>query len=103
MANESEDRYRIYDETASLIAGLVIRKRISEEEMAFLLNLLDLVFFQNDQRDFIELLKNWHPGEGDGEIDEIIKATLLKTDLKNSRSIQENSEIIRDLIREKYR
>lgn len=103
MANEAEERYRIYDETASLIAGLGIGKRISLDEMAFLLGLLDLVFTKNDQREFIEILKRWRPGQGDAEIDEIVKATLLNTDLNNSQSIHDNGEIIRELIQEKFR
>ncbi|MGI6421309.1 MAG: hypothetical protein ACOX0N_03770 [Syntrophomonadaceae bacterium] len=94
---------RLYDETASLIADLGIRGRISIEEMNFLLDLLELVLIDKDQRLFLEDLKQWNPGAGPEEIDEIIKATLLNNKLKDFISWSENREMIRDLIREKYK
>jgi hypothetical protein len=48
-------------------------------------------------------LKQWNPGAGPEEIDEIIKATLLNNKLKDFISWSENREMIRDLIREKYK
>ncbi len=100
MGSGQEDIFRIYDETASLIADLGIRGRISIDEMNFLLDLLELVLIKKDKRDFIDLLKQWNPGQGDQEIDQIIKATLLNVNLNNTRSVEENMEIIGVLMEE---
>ncbi len=103
MAADDEDRKRIYDETASLIADLGIRGRISIEEMKFLLDLLELVLVNGDKRHFIEMLKQWNPGQGDEEIDQIIKATLLNNNLNDFLSVDENQEMIGELINEKHK
>ncbi len=103
MGAGDEDILRIYDETASLIADLGIRGRISIDEMKFLLDLLELVLIKKDKRDFINMLKHWNPGQGDEEIDQIIKATLLNVDFKNSLSIEENQDMIGELINEKLK
>ncbi|KUG03173.1 hypothetical protein ASZ90_019438 [hydrocarbon metagenome] len=103
MAAGDEDRKRIYDETASLIADLGIRGRITIEEMKFLLDLLELVLIKKDKRKFIKILKHWNPGQGDEEIDQIIKATLLTNDLNDFLSADENQEMIGDLINEKHK
>jgi hypothetical protein len=96
------DLLRIYDETASMIMDLGIRRRISVEEMNFLLDLLELVLIKKDQQDFVDKLKQWKPGpDDDNEIDQIIKATLLNNKLSDFLSSQENQEMIRDLINEK--
>ena len=71
--------------------------------MNFLLDLLELVLINKDHRPFLEDLKQWNPGNGPEEIDEIIKATLLNNKLKDFISWSENREMIRDLIREKYK
>ena len=103
MAAGDEDRKRIYDETASLIADLGIRGRITIDEMKFLLDLLELVLVKKDQRKFIGILNQWNPGQGDEEIDQIIKATLLTNDLNDFLSTDENQEMIGDLINEKHK
>ena len=101
MPSHNTDIKRLYDETASLIADLGIRGRISIGEMNFLLDLLELVLIDKDQPHFIQDLKQWNPGTG--EIDQIIKATLLNNKLKDFISLSENREMIQDLIREKYK
>lgn len=103
MPSRDTDLKRLYDETASLIADLGIRGRVSLEEMNFLLDLLELVLMKKEQRHFVQDLKQWNPGTGDEEIDQIIKATLLNNKLKDFLSRSENREMIQDLIREKYK
>jgi len=89
---------KIYDETASLIADLGIRGRITIEEMNFLLNLLEMVLIKKDKKDFINIMKRWKPAQEDNEIDQIIKATLLTIDFNDQSSIEANSEVIIELI-----
>ncbi len=103
MSAGDEDIIRIYDETASLIADLGIRGRITVDEMKFLLDLLELVLIKKDKPNFIDLLKQWKPGQGDEEIDQIIKATLLNVDFKNLLSLEENQTMIEELINEKFK
>ncbi len=103
MPSKQGELKRLYDETASLIADLGIRGRISIEEMNFLLDLLELVLIDKNQGHFIQDLKQWNLGSIEDEIDQIIKATLLNNKLKDFLSLSENQEMIRDLIREKYK
>ncbi len=103
MPSQDFEIKKLYDGIANLIIDLERRGRISVEEMNFLLDLLELVFIEKDQRDFIDILKHWNPGQGDEEIDQIIKATLLTNDLKDFLSSDENQEMIGDLINEKYK
>ena len=103
MPSRITDLKRLYDDSDSLIADLCIRGRISIEEMNFLLDLLELVLTNKEQSSFIQELKQWNPGIGEEEIDQIIKATLLNNKLKDFLSLSENREMIQDLIREKYK
>ncbi len=103
MSASDEDILRVYDGTASLVADLGIRGRISIEEMGFLLNLLELVLIKREHPGFVNMLRQWNPGHGDKEIDEIIKATLLNVDFTNALSIQENQDMIGELINEKHK
>jgi hypothetical protein len=92
-----QKKKRVYDETVSLIADLGFRNKISIEEMNFLLNLLDIIFFKPES-DFKNILKQWADSNSGSEIDEIIKATLLATDISDSSSLQQSAQLIKELL-----
>lgn len=93
-----QDRKKIYDETASVIMNLYLKRKINSEETNFLLNLLELVMVKKEQPQLISLLKEWRKQEPDEEIDAIIRETLLQMDLNQPASLKVNLEIIQDLV-----
>ncbi len=100
MSVNEQYKHKIYDETASLIANLYFREQINEEEMYFLLNILELVIIKKDNPDLVDVLKEWIHSERNSDIDQIIKATLLTIDFKDKDSINSKYEIIKELIRQ---
>lgn len=95
---DNEERKRLYDETASLIADTGMRGQISVQEMRFLLSLLDQVMVTRGCPEMIELLKDWRDLPPDEEVDQIIKETLVNIDFKDRASVQVNLDIIKDLL-----
>jgi len=93
-----EEKKRLYDETASLVADLGLRGRIAEDEMLFLLNLLDQVMVKQEYPELAGLLRRWLALKPQGEINEIIKATLLTMDFNDLRAVQANLELIQELL-----
>jgi len=89
---------KLYDETVSLIADLGFRNRISFDEMNFLLTLLDLIFINKAEKDLITTLKKWVQTNNNSEIDEIIKATLLATDLRVPEAQAKCMEAVLELL-----
>jgi len=96
--NLEEQRKKAYDESVSLIADLGFRQRISFEEMSFLLSLLDMVFIQKSNREFISTLREWMRNYSGSEADDIIKATLVAVDFNNSESIQQCMQTVIELM-----
>lgn len=89
---------QIYDYTFTMISNLHMKKNaISQEEMYFLLSILDMVVRDSNNKLF-DLLREWQSGLQDEEIDAIIKATLLQLDFNDSSSLQQNMTIIKDLL-----
>lgn len=89
---------RIYHQTANLIYDLGYRNQISAEEKIFLLNLLEITIYKQDQPQLLKVLKRWMNGFNDGELDQIIKATLLAADWTDEQSALFNIQVITDLI-----
>lgn len=90
---------QIYDNTSTMISNLHMKKNaISQEEMYFLLSVLDLIVRDNHEAKFMNLLREWQSGQPDEEIDAIIKATLLQLDFNDPMSIKQNQVIIADLL-----
>lgn len=100
MESEDLNRKKIYDAAATLISNLHMQKgKLTREEMHCLLTILDLTVMGKPDYGLIELLKEWKSDDIDAEIDDIVKATLLKIDFTNVKSQQRNIETIRDLLR----
>lgn len=93
-----EKRKKIYDESVTLIADLGFKQRISFEEMNFLLSLLDLIFVHQDNPEITATLRQWVRTDNGSEIDDIIKATLMATDLNDQAAVQECMRAIAELL-----
>lgn len=93
-----EKRKKIYAESASMIADMGVRGKLSVEEMNFLLNLLDVVVVKKDQPQLIQTLRNWVETNESSEIDEIIKATLLAVDFTDKESMEQCLQLVKELL-----
>ncbi len=90
---------QIYDYTFTMISNLHMKKNaINQEEMYFLLSILDMAMRDNKDTKLFDLLREWQGRPQDEEIDAIIKATLLQVDLNDSLALQQNLAIIKDLL-----
>jgi len=98
MLDENEYRKKVYDETALLISDLLLRSKINAEEMSFLLQLLENIFRGERNATMLALLEEWQKKNANTEIDEIIKATWLSTDLQDKESVSKNLSIITELM-----
>ncbi|WP_054695825.1 hypothetical protein [Syntrophomonas palmitatica] len=94
----SEDKKRLYDETASLVADLGLRGRITEDEMLFLLSLLDQVMIKENYPQLIQLLHKWTANQAGSEMNEIIKATVLNLEFSNPQTMQDDLELLQELL-----
>ncbi|QGT99557.1 hypothetical protein SYNTR_0964 [Candidatus Syntrophocurvum alkaliphilum] len=97
MIQNEQKLMKLYDETASMIARIYYKGAIQEEEMIFLLNILEIII-QKDNVEIIDVLKKWWHTDLDDETNEIIKSTLLSTDFRDKESYSINIQIIKELI-----
>ena len=94
------DKYikQVYDYTFTVISNLHMKKNaISQEEMYFLLSILDMAV-RNSNNKLFNLLRQWQSSQPDEEIDAIVKATLLQLELNDSAALEQDLAIIEDLI-----
>jgi hypothetical protein len=100
MIDIDSNRKKLYDAAVNLIFNLHVQKRVlSKEEMHCLLSILDLIFIAKDDYGLVSLLRDWEASEPDVELQEIVKATLVKMDFSDLESQQINIDTIRDLLR----
>ncbi len=93
-----EKKKKLYAESASMIADMGVRDKLTIEEMKFLLSLLDVVVVKKDQAQLIQTLRNWVNTKEGNEIDEIIKATFLATDFNDEESMQQCLQLVAELL-----
>lgn len=93
-----EKKKKLYAESASMIADMGVRGKLSVEEMNFLLSLLDIVVVKKDQPQLIQILQNWVNINEGSEIDEIIKATLLAADFNDRESMEQCLQLVTELL-----
>lgn len=94
-----------YTELARIIDTLHIKGRLKPEEASCLLDIIDLVVVQKDL-EFAKLLGKFLERDGNPdtyEIEEIVKATLIGTNLKQPENMEQVTAIIGELIRERNR
>lgn len=93
-----EKKKKLYAESASMIADMGVRGKLSVEEMNFLLSLLDIVVVKKDQPQLIQILQNWVNINEGSEIDEIIKATLVAADFNDRESMEQCLQLVTELL-----
>jgi hypothetical protein len=99
MAAMDKNLKQVYDATLAMISKLHFKlDAFSQEEMYFLLSLLDIVVQGNTDKEFLHCLRAWQEGERNDEIDEIIKASLLPLDFNDSAAVKQNLMLISDLL-----
>lgn len=99
MSKLDKNIKQIYDYTFTMISNLHMKKNaISQEEMYFLLSILDMAMRDDKNINVFKLLREWQSSPLDEEIDAIIKATLLQLDFNDSLSLKQNLAIIEDLM-----
>jgi len=94
-----------YTELARIIGILQVKGRLKPEEARCLLDIIDLVIIQQDLELFY-ILEEFTEHESvpeTYEIDEIIKATLVATNLKQPESIKQLKAVVQELVRERTR
>lgn len=82
MVNNNSLKMKLYDQTASLIAELFYKGFIEEQEMMFLLNILEIVI-NNRNKEIIDLLNSWLDSKVDKDTNNHIKKMLLEIDFNN--------------------
>ena len=98
MLSNDKYEYRLYAETASLLADLYFKKRITKAEMHFLLNILESVIIKKDNASLLDILKKWQDANKEDYINSIIKETLLTIDFSDQESLLLKEGIISELL-----
>jgi hypothetical protein len=99
MTGRAKNLKQVYDATLAMISRLHFKQAsLSQEEMYFLLSLLDRIMQGKVEAEFISCLKRWQTGNWNDEINDIIKASLLPLDLNESAAVKEICMLISDLL-----
>lgn len=99
MTNMDKNLKQVYDATLAMISKLHFKlETLSQEEMYFLLSLLDLVVMGEGKKEVLECLREWQAGEWNEEINEIIKASLLLMNFNDQVSIKQTQSLLSDLL-----
>ncbi|MGE5545171.1 MAG: hypothetical protein ACM3UW_09395 [Bacillota bacterium] len=94
-----------YTELARIISTLQVKGRLRPDEARCLLDIIDLVVVQKNLELF-RLLEEYIERDGipeTHEIEEIVKATLIGTNLKQQENMEQLTAVIGELIRERNR
>lgn len=94
-----------YAELAKIIDILLVMGRLRPEEARCLLDIVDLVLVEKDF-ELLRILEEFIECDGVSEtqeIDDIVKATLIGTNLKQPENMEQLTAILGELIRERNR
>lgn len=94
---------KLRDDTITTIVNLHLLQKITDEEMHFLLDLLDLVITGEGTGNLIPVLRTWLLQYNGSESDSIIKASLLGLNFSDQDSITRTSTIIKELLSDQFR
>lgn len=99
---DKEKIKKIYDETATVIADLAFKQQLTDEEMYFLLNMLE--FIMRKRNSSLTQLLNWwlNQSVSNAELNEMIRNELLKIEFEDENSVNEAINNIQELLA-KYR
>jgi DNA replication protein DnaD len=99
MTGRDKNLKKVYDATLAMISRLHFKQAsLSQEEMYFLLSLLDRIMQGKAEAEFIDCLRKWQTGNCNEDINEIIKASLLPLDFNDPAAVKETSMLILDLL-----
>lgn len=98
MLNQEKEKKRLYDETASLITRQALLNQLDNEELHFLLDLLDCVMVTNQQRSFIDVLHRWVKSSQSDENYLTIKNVILNTELSDETKVDASIKFIEELL-----
>lgn len=99
MKEQEIKKKQIYDSTAKMITSLFFQGKLQEKEMNLLLSFLDLVLIKENEshRELIAGLRTWCTAGHDPESEEIVKNTLLSSDLTEPADRENLLNIIKEL------
>lgn len=92
------EKKKIYNETASLITNQALLNKLNNEELHFLLDLLDLVVVTNQQRPLIDVLHRWVNLSLSEENNSLIKDVILNTDVNDQAQVDASIQFIEELL-----
>lgn len=98
MVGEEKEKKRIYDETASLITRQALLNKLNNEELHFLLDLLDCVVVTDQQRSFIDVLHRWVNTSLSDDSNLAIKNVILSTDISDEAKVDTSIQFIEELL-----
>lgn len=99
MADMDNNLKKTYNAASAMISRLHFKQSaISQEEMYFLLSLLDRVMQGKIDQEFIKCLLQWQTGDWNDDINDIIKASLLPLNLEDPAAVQNTCTLITDLL-----
>jgi len=99
MTGRDKNLKQVYDATLAMISRLHFKQAsLSQEEMYFLLSLLDRIMQGKVEDEFISCLRRWQTGNWNADINDIIKASLLPLDLNDPAAVKETCLLISDLL-----
>ena len=94
--NEQNPRaLNIYESIATAIYSQHSRQSLDEAQMEFLLSLLDGVYYERLDEDFVQLLRSGLEAGLADEHREELRNLLVRTDLKDEESVKAHYRILR--------
>lgn len=98
MVNQEKEKKRLYDETASLITRQALTNKMDDEELHFLLDLLDCVIVTGEHRAFIDLLHRWVNTSQSEDTYHAIKKVIITTDMSDENKVDASIQVIEELL-----
>lgn len=99
MTNMDNNLKKTYNATSAMISRLHFKQSaISQEEMYFLLSLLDKIMQGKMDKEFVNCLLQWQAGDWNDDINEIIRASLLPLNLEDLTAVQNTCTLVTDLL-----
>lgn len=99
MTTMDKNLKQVYDGTLAMISKLHFKLAvISQEEMYFLLSLLDKIVMGEGDKALLDGLRAWQAGEWSEEINEIVQASLLLMNFNDPASVKQTQVTIADLL-----
>ncbi|HPF20657.1 MAG TPA: hypothetical protein PLC88_04890 [Syntrophomonas sp.] len=103
MNGMDKNQKKVYDATLAMISRLHFQQALlSQEEMYFLLSLLDKIAHGEMPHELAICLQQWQEGNWSDDINAIIKASLLPLDFNDPAAVKHTCGLIADLFNDQY-